>query len=327
MKYERGAKYQLVCIQDASNKTCGKIIAAHTIQRSRVLRSITNSKNKVLTFYPPEPKIDGTLKLHEKGWKQASIFSGFCKNHDDGTFSDLEKTDFTGSKKEIFLIAYRAVCWELYQKIKAVKSYPAKRDLIDRGTDEYVQLNRQYKNLIQYYGHQEGLNDFLYLKKEMDKVLISWNLSEFSSYEIILKGPVSVVSTGAISPNHLLNEKRIQVLHDTTKRAQLVAFGVDIHRNSVSVIFFWYKLDKASQAFIDDIKNLSNKKLTEFLVQFFFAFCENTYFSDSWWNGLNTVQQEHLKKLSTNPNPYYLLPNFDFSMGISPWSFISKKLA
>jgi hypothetical protein len=36
----------------ASRTTCGKVVSAHTLQRSRVLAAIADEGNHVLTFYP-----------------------------------------------------------------------------------------------------------------------------------------------------------------------------------------------------------------------------------------------------------------------------------
>ena len=69
------------------------------------------------------------------GWglREASTFNAFCDRHDGKAFEVLEKEEFSGSKEQIFLIAYRAICWELYQKIQEIQVTPVMRDNLERG--------------------------------------------------------------------------------------------------------------------------------------------------------------------------------------------------
>jgi len=308
---------------EASTETCNNIISAHTLQKSRVLDAIKDSKNNVSTF---TIKPDGGFKLQQLGWNKASTFTAFCGRHDDDTFADLEKSEYCGTAREIFLIAYRAVCLEVFQKRRVLKAQFPLRDLIDRGTSEQIQRIVQERAGSHYEGSKKGLEDLEYLKKEMDKALLADDLSEFLTCELAFTGPVSVVTTGAFSPNRLLKGVTIQVLHDTQTRIQGVAFGVDVRDKRPHVVFCCLKKDEAARAFIDELFFIPEVSLPEYIMQFFFAYCENTYFSQSWWESLNTKQQRYVRKLSGNPNPYYFPPEYDFDIGISPWKLETKKL-
>ena len=51
------------------------------------------------------------------------------------------------------------------------------------------------------------------------------------------------------------------------------------------------------------------------------AFCENTYFADSWWSSLSHNTREHLTELAVNPNPYYSDISY-LREGVVPWTFM-----
>lgn len=121
------------------------------------------------------------------------------------------------------------MCWELYQKKRATKSYPARRDLVDRGVPPSVQSEVQQIISVQNAGLEKGLKDFSVFKRDMDEALLSGDISAYSSYEVKLRGPVSVVATGAISPNRLLDNTSLQALHDPKLTVQSLAFGTDVH--------------------------------------------------------------------------------------------------
>jgi hypothetical protein len=63
---------------------------------------------------------------------------------------------------------------------------------------------------------------------------------------------------------------------------------------------------------MEEVKALSDLILPEFLVQFFFAYCENTYFEKAWFDGLGAEAQEFLKKRAENESPYDNYPNYEF---------------
>src|SRR5258708_2852474 len=147
------------------------------------------------------PDVNGMPSLHECGWKNASTFEAFCDRHDAMTFAPLETVLFQGTKEQIFLIAYRAICWELYRKIAAVKSGAVARDLVDRGLPQNLQRGIQVLRSVQDAGFRKGLASLETVKRELDLAYQSKAYSKFATYEIKLDGPLSIAATGAISPN------------------------------------------------------------------------------------------------------------------------------
>jgi hypothetical protein len=55
-----------------------------------------------------------TARLQET--RAASTFTGFCNRHDTELFRPLESRGFTATTEQCLLLAYRAVCRELYAK-------------------------------------------------------------------------------------------------------------------------------------------------------------------------------------------------------------------
>jgi hypothetical protein len=321
----KASKVQFCLHPDASATSCGAVVSAHTLQRSRVLKAIADAKNEVLTFFPFELDPHGKLKLHRRGWRKASTFFAFCKRHDDEAFAPLEKASFIGTMEQIFLIAYRAVCWELYQKTRAVKANRTYRDLLDRGSPVVIQRPVQRLLNVQNAAFQKGLNYLVAAKSRMDSAFQAKDYSEFSAYEIEIVGPVGIAATGAITPNRLMNGTILQSLRDPKAVIQWLAFGVDVRDNGASIVFLWRAADPAPTAVVEEFTELEDSKLSEFLAQFFFAYCENTYFAARWWASLNRDEQDFLIGLMANSNPYYFPPEFKLGLRISPWRAISRR--
>jgi len=324
----KSAKVSKCLHPEASNKTCNKIISAHTIQRSRILKKIANSNNHVLSFYPPEPDKDARLKVHNIGWKKASTFQAFCGYHDEMTFVPLEKKEFIGSKEQIFLIAYRALCWELYQKERASLAFPNIKSNVDQGLTKNLQIKMQEMINAQILGNKKGIRDLQVAKMKMDEVLITRKYDLYRYFEIILKGNSIVAATGAISPTFSLAGSKLQTLHDPNSVIQLLAFGIDVRSdNLISIVFLWDKEHLASQKYVNDLNALNDKELAEFLLQFFFAFCENTYFSKSWWDTLSNEKKNKIIELMLNTNPYYFDPDFNLNLSLAPWQIYKRNFS
>ncbi len=292
-----------------------------------MLREIADSNNHILTFYPFEPEgVDG-LKVHKRGWNKASTFSAFCGFHDDQVFSALEKMPFNGEKEQIFLIAYRAICWELYQKQYAVMSSPTMRENIDRGVPEDMQQKIQQILHVQESGFRKGLEELKLTKHEMDQSLLNGDYTPFCACEFVLDGALSIAATGAITPNLSLKGTKLQTLHDIKARTQWLAFGIDIKPNKlISIVFFWSLAHSAPRQIIEELMSLHDKELSEYFCQFFFAYCENTYFSEEWWSSLSNTKKIFFTELMINSNPYYFPPNFELELSASPWKVISSSL-
>jgi hypothetical protein len=316
----RVAAHRTCLHPQAGKAACGKVVSAHTLQRSRVLAAIADEDKHVLTFYPAQHTGGGRLAIHRRGWHQSSTFDAFCEKHDSQTFAPLEATQFAGTKEQLFLIAYRAICWELYQKRRATKASPVLRDLVDRGMPEHLQRQVQIRLAVQQSGFEKGLAELSALKQRMDAALLASDFGLIESLELALEGTLGIASTGAITPNRSRSGRQLQTLHDDSRPMQWLAFGVDLRQSHPSAVFIWLKGEIAPRSYVDDILSLPPDERATFLAQFFFAHCENTYFSAAWWDSLSEGNRRHLEELMGNANPYYFPPKYNLDAeGLAPW--------
>lgn len=62
----------------------------------------------------------------------------------------------------------------------------------------------------------------------------------------------------------------------------------------------------------------SRQRIANILVQFMFAYIDNTYFSAAWWESLSEVNRIHLTALAEMSNAYYT--DFSYEPAIFvPW--------
>lgn len=266
------------------------------------------------------------MKVHRTGWRKASTFDAFCARHDGETFAPLETQAFTGTKEQIFLIAYRAVCWELYQKQRALLAHPTVSELTDRGAPLEMHQLIQRSLSVQNAGFKKGYEDALRCKTAMDLSYVNQDFSTYEALRIIMRGPLQLAATGAITPNRTLSGSNIQTLHDVTATTQWLPFGVDVELDGFSIVFMWEKSAEAPRSYVEEIASLKAVELQCMLPQFFFAHCENTYFSESWWKDLPKTDQSFVKRLAANSNPYYYPPEYDLSRRLTHWVTVFREM-
>jgi hypothetical protein len=188
-------------------------------------------------------------------------------------------------------------------------------------------MQRQIQKMlrVQDAGFEKGLSELMRVKGGMDGSLLAQDYSLYSTYEIHLEGPVAVAATGATTPNLTLGGKSLQVLHDPKLQSQWLAFGIDIGTSGPTAVFFWRRQEPAPEQYMEEVKALGDRQLAEFLMQFFFVHCENTYFAPSWWEALDGPKQEFLAELMANFNPYYFPPKYQLDRAVAPWLVVSRR--
>lgn len=298
-------KHKTCLHPSAAADVCNAVVAAHSIQRSRVLQQILDPQKRVSTFFPLRVDSAGRIRVRRVGWREASTFTGFCGKHDASTFGPIENVVFSGTKQQCFLVGYRALCHEIYQKTGALKSSPEVRRLVDRGVPPSAQREMQDFSATVAAAQGKGLSDSRKLKTVMDKDLLAGSYGEWSNAVVEFDGDLCISCTGAISPDYDLEGNRLQVLHDDEHVLESLMFGMTATDAGGAAVFTWLKKDSAPGTFIKSLLQKKEDLLPSILVQFMFTYIENTFFSARWWDSLSELHQGHLAALARISNPYY----------------------
>lgn len=273
---------------DAPNGCRGNVINAHSIQRSGPLGKIVDAKNKVLTF----GKIDGKFDDNPRsiGWREASTFSGFCSRHDDETFAPIEKYPFEAKPHQCALVGYRSICFETYQKTSALHF-----------RQQQIQLGRELRSTV---GFESGLEYLADVKKKYEAALKTAVFDDLAYVVYRFSGSLSVASAGLTQPDWDLAGARIQDLSIFEEPMQGLTYGIVLDGLGFAVVFSWPRDFTLITGFLEQFSRLNSEELTTALLIFMFAYSSNTYFSDTWWQGLRIAQRFRLKHLALTPVQY-----------------------
>jgi hypothetical protein len=282
-----------------------------------VLHQIVDAKKQVLTFFPVRTDDNGKIKIQSVGWRDASTFTGFCAKHDASTFGPIEKVRFTGSKQQCFLLGYRALCHEIFQKTGALKASPQIRRIIDRGLPPWRQREVQEIQATIAAGQAMGLADSRELKVAMDAQLLAETYEGLSSAIVEFDGDLCISCTGAMTPDYDLDGNRLQTLHDDRTLESLL-FGMAVNDTGGAAVFTWSDKASAPARFVKSLLKNPADQLPSIVVQFMLTFIENSFFSARWWGSLSEIHQSHLAALAAISNPYYGTFRF-LTSKLVPW--------
>jgi hypothetical protein len=192
------------------------------------------------------------------------------------------------------------------------------QDVLDRGLPFREQVQLQGTFATMKAGTKKGLAEFMEQKSFMDTQLLKKDYDGWSRLLIRFNGDICVASIGVVSPNRDLDGNPLQSLHDLTIPMQSLFCGIDVTPEGGAFIFSWRTEHEAPRTFVKSLLKRSTNKLPTLLVQFLFAYIENTVFSTGWWESLSEFNREQLTGLAGISNPYYT--DLDFSaIRVVPW--------
>jgi hypothetical protein len=83
---------------------------------------------------------------------------------------------------------------------------------------------------------------------------------------------------------------------DLSLDAQLLSHTVVNTDSGGAIIFVWLKDDKDPKAVVDSFENIPDEDKGDIFVQYCFVNCENTFFSEQWWNKLDTREKLQIQR-------------------------------
>ncbi|NWO06595.1 MAG: SEC-C domain-containing protein [Alteromonadaceae bacterium] len=307
-KVSNAAKSKKYCSvpEDLKSYCSNKIINAHTVSKSSGLLEIADSTNHVLGLRISLSNIqkgNGTLLPEKIGVNQASTFKGFCSEHDKQLFSCIEDQPFSAEFEQLFALAYRALCKEIYEKgsnediVRLIKES-------DKGKDMVEQLFSQ--NLASAYGLgvDTAIKELAALKDQFDSHLLGKEKIEFCHFVIESDTPCPVAVSSILCPDVDFEGNAIQDLSNLEVVPECVIFNSFSSDGKGYVVFSWLRESEIIESFVGTLP-VEFDLLKNALLRFFFSVSENIYISPEWWGDLTKKKRKSLTdRVMIGVNPF-----------------------
>jgi hypothetical protein len=255
-------------------------INSHSQQKENQLRSIAQQGQVYRlenNMYQATGKKSKDMKLW--GISEASIFRGFCNDHDEFMFRPLERKSLNvDDSQQAFLLFLRAVCYEFCQKRKSYEYLTRFCRLLERLDSP------AYEEAIVM---KEGVKDFI----ELDSVRYFtqlWNAFEKDNYDVLdtawFKIEKNVGASSACIFSPFLDEY-YESIHTQLAYAgpPILSFNLIPSNKETHVISSWFIEDAKYCKWVHELLGSENG-VEKYINLGAIAQSEDTCFSPSLWN-------------------------------------------
>ena len=312
------------------NECHGQISSAHTVPKGSLKQIARNSH--VYSLIPSLEKLrknQGLILPELLGINKASTFTGFCSRHDNNIFAPMEKYVFNGTSEQCFLLGYRSLAREYYNKQAAVTSLDLLRDA-DKGQTPLKQFEIQTMLQANEIGLGTSIHDNNHYKSKYDSILESRDLITVRGYIIEFESPPPVMCSGGFFPEQDFDGVELQDLSDLSNIPALLCFA-SFHGGQHGVVAFsWLQeSDSTCRPFIESLKRIPDQYVTGALLRFFFTHCENIHMNPDWWESLpQEIQDALIRRITDSADPFKARPKAvltDDRIIYKPWTIVNRK--
>lgn len=294
-----------VCLApDASD--CGEIIKAHSVQRAGGLSRIARDGHIYSFRFDAGRYRKGAFEPILVGLRDASTFAGFCQNHDGKLFEPIERADLVPTAEQAALLAYRAICRELYNKIACQMQVPILQSG-DRGRPIERQLSIQAWAASWGAAMTSDVVDLRRAKALYDDAIVSHDFSGVRWVAIFFDRAPDVLSAACGTPGFDFQGRRIQNLYDLARPADQFGFSLLPTAMGGAAILSWLPADSVAREFARSLLNLPASAIPHALVRYAFNEFENIHLAPRWWDGLPAATRRALVSRfnTTNLPPFH----------------------
>lgn len=304
----------------------GNIIKAHTISRY-LLKKI--SKNSHVYTVPKAFKVfrhllnQSTFSLELSGINNVSTFTGFCAYHDNKIFMPIENQEIKINDECVFLLSYRSLCHELFNKVAQTQSHDI---FFNANTTNQPRLVKEFLNDCNK-GFKAAIEDAMNAKSIMDKMLVSGSYGgiRYRAYE--LNAIPSVAASFCRVPSYDFQgrdicDKRLTDAHD---RLPLISFQMIPYKRTGIVIVSWVQEDEMIDRYIESLDAIDKNDLPDALLKYVFFGSETFAINPKWWGSRDRNEKKYIKELilsNVSPNRLKPMPQFYQDDKIVDWEVV-----
>lgn len=314
-----------------TNDCSTQISRAHTVPRSGSLARIARDGH-VYGFRGSVMDLENTGGVIEPrlvGINKASTFTGFCSGHDRSIFSPVENADFRGTLEQCFLLCYRGLVREIFEKQAMASLMPLNRKM-DRGKSIDQQHAIQANMDDVETGYSLAAADDKYLKHIYDDTLVTRSYHRARAYFIELAEPPPVMCSSALCPEEDFEGNEMQDLDDYDRVPHSISLTSFHGGKHGAVVLSWIdEHDPVCIPFVKSLHRIRDSALTSALIKLLFMPVGNVYIQPQWWEALSSVSREGLlARIHVSTHPLVPVPQgfltYD-GLRFDPWAVIDRR--
>ena len=267
-------------------------IGSHSQQKEGQLRAIARNgqvytlERNSYRLHKGQDQRESPLLLSLSGLKKASVFPGFCSQHDAALFSPIEKHALCqNSPDQAYCLFLRAISYEFTQKRRWVSWM---KMLIEEASDQKLPFDYEYTEAalagIEYFIDIDAPYYFSELFREDDAPVTEWL---DWSWHLIPKC-LGASCTCCFSPLQGQHESYME--EHFGEPQPLVTFSLIPQKNETHVVICWHSQHQESTKSLKERLNSGNE-LEMFINECAIAESEDTCINPNIWESATEQEQ------------------------------------
>lgn len=242
-------------------------------------------------------KNGGRLLVKSIGIKEASVFNGFCADHDRALFSCIENQPYSGRPDQNLTAAYRTLSRELFGKDATSELKTILRGA-DKGLDLRAQIRLQALIHELDIGNEAARRELRATHDALDDALVHQRSAVLRSLVIEFDGPLPFMFAGAWSPFTDLHGAPLQTgyVGELLEQVFFTSFAGD---PGDFICVSWRDIrDAPGKVIADQIDVPPADRKANLCLQLVVKHVENIFFDPTWFDGLTKEQRTQLDRLA-----------------------------
>ncbi|EGO2833747.1 SEC-C domain-containing protein [Enterococcus faecalis] len=266
-------------------------IGAHSLQNNGVLNLIADENHVyMLEMNFQENSLTPKLEFKKVGKKQASVFNGFCKYHDEEYFKIIEDVPFEGKAEQNYWFAFRAHCFEAHRKYRLKKNYSS---FFKRSPE--ATRNKQISN--NYRGNELSIRDMEVDYNRFKSIFESRDFDRLENFVKVLPFKTAFTATTAIAVCVDIEGKATVDIYNYDESIYVPSIYLSVipKETETIIIVSRFKEDECYENFIKSLASCKDdEKLFSFLTFCLAEYSENVYFSPTLIDKMLTLSEKEL---------------------------------
>lgn len=257
--------------------TSDNIIKCHVFQNNGVLTQISDKGD---VYMPKMRGNDMVPRITKFGRKMATVFTGFCGEHDKKVFQPIEDKNWKANSETAFLFFYRTFA----SQMQAKQEYVKRSDLLAKDLDRSLNKNEVVS------GYMMAVDDFKRDKRLVDDYLIKHERVPINYIFWTIHQPIKFAFSGFTTPYYDFGGHEIQTVRADVNRHIFIT--VLPHGNEAIAIITWLKVDdRKVRGYISGLRKLTLAQRKQYLSNIAISTTDDLVLSPSIVNQLSQPQR------------------------------------
>lgn len=266
-------------------------IDSHLIQRARLARFAQNGEVLQIStdFTAAHAGTPTVIAARPINVSRATVFSGFCAEHDSEIFKPIEQESLVPTKHQAGLLAYRSIAARYHSALHLDGIIPFIEDQLEpkfgevKFTAESLPKLGYAMTRIRHF--RESIQDWTRYKKRWDQILLQRDESDFEALVVRFEEELGVATSVVFAPECDAQGTRLLDMTQRLPALPMMHLSIIPDPAGTVAVLVWHRQDIASERFVSSLEAADRDVLGSVLIRIAYEY-SSPVMGVQWWVSL-----------------------------------------